>query len=806
MRTQQESQWKKEVKETLFIHSPLPLHPEKSLEACFPNKKVLQTKVLWESSKSPYQPLGVRKGTVSVETIHPAEVIRLTAPLRADEWPEGAAPDGDYSNFGVGMLKFQIDNENWESFNRLRFWLKPDIFGARVLHLNVAVVNEGKIPVPDVYFREGATVFDLENHQWKEYFWEFPSMGRDKITELIFYVYLSGTDVAGDDFLTYYFKEIRLEQVEDAEWEKGWECRENQLVLSTLGYFPKGEKIAIARAAKGEEASKEEWSHFALVEAESGERQYENTIRKLENEKGSFYLLDFTEWNKPGRYYLETAGLKSEEFLISESLMEEAVWKTINFLYCLRCGTPVVHRHGSCHQDMLAEHNGVKVSFAGGWHDAGDVSQQAAQTGEVVHSLLEAAEKAKEDPYLYRRLLEEAGWGLDYILKTRFGDGFRATSAGATRFTDGKIGNMDDIEVRVFDHSFENFLFAGIEAYAGYIWREEDPDYAYGARKAAKEDFDFAERKFRETGVEPANIYEHTYNSGESQYYAVAAWAAANLQLAWGEEVYGEKAAEYGRKLLACQETGEAGLPFTGFFYRDERKKSIVHFNHQSREHQFMQALELLCRTQPSHPDRPKWEEAMERYAGYLKYLIPSTAPFGMLPAGVYRTDEPEDKDTFQVMHILVDYEGEKENYRRQLQEGKWVDDRHVIKNFPVWFSFRGNSAVHLSMGKAASILGHYFQDEELLQAGREQLYWLYGKNPFGQSLHYGLGSRYCAQYAVLAGESAGELPVGIETWGNEDVPYWPQNNNATYKEVWTSAASRFLWLAADYLLVNPEW
>ncbi len=158
------------------------------------------------------------------------------------------------------------------------------------------------------------------------------------------------------------------------------------------------------------------------------------------------------------------------------------------------------------------------------------------------------------------------------------------------------------------------------------------------------------------------------------------------------------------------------------------------------------------------------------------------------------------DEETFSVMHIAVTYEEEKQNYIDQLASGIELDEDHVIRCFPVWFSFRGNTAVHLAMGKAASLLGKYFHDDELLQIGREQIYWVWGKNPFGQSLQYGVGTNYVAQYAVLPGEAAGEMPVGIETLDNEDVPYWPQNNNATFKEVWTSSVGRWLWLIADYL------
>lgn len=41
-------------------------------------------------------------------------------------------------------------------------------------------------------------------------------------------------------------------------------------------------------------------------------------------------------------------------------------------------------------------------------------------------------------------------------------------------------------------------------------------------------------------------------------------------------------------------------------------------------------------------------------------------------------------------------------------------------------------------------------------------------------------------------------LPLGVETLGNEDIPCWPQNNNATFREVWVGAAARWMLLCAD--------
>lgn len=594
--------------------------------------------------------------------------------------------------------------------------------------------------------------------------------------------------MGGEDVLEYDYRDIRVEQVEDPEHERGWVNPRPEIILSSVGYWPVGGKTAIS-SAKPES--------FRLVDAVSGEEAFSAPTQVVSNERGSFTVMDFSAFTREGVWRIEAEGLKSCDFQIAADLEKESLWKLINFFFCERCGFPVPGKHGTCHQDILAEHNGEKVSFGGGWHDAGDVSQQAVQSGEIVLALLENARRCRDDKLLYLRLMEEAQWGLDFILRTRFGDGFRATSAAATRFNDNKMGNFDDIVARVHDHSFENFLFAGVEAYAAHTLKGYDDLLAENALAAAKEDFAFAQKKFAETGVEPAHMFEHTYNSGLSQYYAVTVWAASCLYEACGGEAYALAAREAADKLLRCQETGE-NAPVAGFFYRDESHKAIVHFNHQSREHQFMEALEAICRTQPEAAEKAKWEQAMRLYGSYLKTIAGNTAPYGMLPAGVHKLDEWKDRETFKYLHVACEYEKEKDNYKAQLANGRALGGGFVLRNFPVWFSFRGNSAVLLSMGKAAALLGRYFDDKELLQIGREQLYWMWGKNPFGQSLVYGTGSNFCRQYAVLCGESVGEVPVGIEALDNEDVPYWPQNNNATFREVWIGAASRWLMLCAD--------
>jgi hypothetical protein len=191
-----------------------------------------------------------------------------------------------------------------------------------------------------------------------------------------------------------------------------------------------------------------------------------------------------------------------------------------------------------------------------------------------------------------------------------------------------------------------------------------------------------------------------------------------------------------------------------------------------------------------------------------------------MLPSGVYQADEGRGGEDFERQHpqlaawaatesagqdaaarIAASAAQAAAQYRAQYEAGTPLDAGHALRIFPVWFSFRGNSAVHLATGKAAALCGKILGDNTLIDMAREQLYWVLGKNPFCQSLMYGEGHNYPEQAVYLPGTMTGQLPVGIGTRGPEDLPYWPQANNATYKEAWVTVASKWLSLVAELAL-----
>ncbi len=779
------SEFIQELKDSGYIHAPLPLHQEKSLEQENREKPVRKRKTVWNDGQgAPVSRRGI--GSLSFEDAgrDGGKIIRI-------RYPNAFAGEGNEPEYNLDRraeLMFGIEGENWEKYSRISFFVCPQCPGIHAVHFRVHITNEGRIPIPDPYFREGQNLINLVNREWNQVIWEFSALPRDKVTQFRITMDADGLDTSTGPESVFDFENVELQTVETAQKELGWLPETGRISYSYSGYQAAFPKTAVG---PGELLS------FA-VENRAGETVLEKSAEQVQFGRDTMTVLDFSEVTEEGEYRIVGGGLATGYFPIGSKIMESAVWKVINFIFCERCGFPVPGKHGRCHTDVIARHKGAVMSFGGGWHDAGDMSQQMLQTAEVAQELLELSDRIADNAVLSARLREEGLWGLEFTLRTRFGDGYRASSVGLGRWTNGLIGDRDDVETRVHNQAFQNYFCAAVEAQAALSLRETDPELAWKCAQTAKEDYRFARARFQEKGAERPVMWEHTLNSSMAQYYAAAVWACASICSYEPDEEFEKEAKRIARKLLACQETGAAGVPLRGFFYRDQSHRTIVHFTHQGRDHSFVQAVAALLRAFPEAEERGEWENSLRLYGEYIKNIFSMASPYGMMPAGIYHISEAEDDETFPLLHLQADYDREKENYREQVKAGIDLGGGYSLRMFPVWFSFRGNHAIMLGMAKAAALVGRCLNDKALLACAMDQLYWISGRNPFCQSLMYGEGERYAQQDANYPGEMTGELPVGIETRDNGDEPYWPSATNATYKEVWLTPAGRWLSVIAE--------
>lgn len=800
------SEFSNRIKQSGYIHRPLQIDTSHSFETSNEKVEILQQEQLFpiKSNEGTSEQSWKHRNQGTSEHLVSGE-LRLSSPTRMPAWPPGAPEDGDYSNFGEVTIYREIPLEDWQTYNQVSFEIYPDCPGAVNPHVIVGLKNDGAIKVPDIYNREGYHVTNLKNNEWNSCSLEITDLPRDAISELSFTYLMNGRDRATGAEQSYLIRKITLEKTASTNVSTGWLPKNGSIIYSHTGYQKDLAKSALMYDENNQE------THFEVISADTKEIVYKKELTKKTSSIGTFLILDFTEFSEVGSYYLQVGQTQTEVFEIGlvNQVWQDSIWKSLNFIFCERCGCPIPDKHGSCHGDILATHKGESLVFNGGWHDAGDVSQQLVQTAEVTQSLFEMAAAVKElDEQLYLRLMEEAEWGFDFMLKTRFGDGYRATSVGITIWSDGLIGNMDDMKARVHNNAYENYLCAGIEAKIAMLLPANNR-LKSRAKAIAIEDYRFAEAEFKKVGfVHEPVFWEHTYSTSKSLFLVTMSWTSSLLFQLTNEVMYQENAVKYTGELLLCQEseglTLEDGTTLKGFFYRDERRQVIQHFNHQAREHLYSDALIAIAKTQPEHEDIDIWQQAIRNYGDYLLYLMDFTAPYPMIASGIYLKDEALDLESFQKQHLLVGEEAQVD-YLNQLKQGEKIGENLYVKRFPVWFSFRGNNAILLSMGKAAASIGAYLSDAQLLTVAENQLQWIVGKNPFNQSLMYGEGYRYAQQYSVLSGEMVGEMPVGVQTFGNEDAPYWPQLNNATYKEVWVGTAGKWLAILAEFYEVEKE-
>jgi hypothetical protein len=163
------------------------------------------------------------------------------------------------------------------------------------------------------------------------------------------------------------------------------------------------------------------------------------------------------------------------------------------------------------------------------------------------------------------------------------------------------------------------------------------------------------------------------------------------------------------------------------------------------------------------------------------------TEPYGVLPASIYKDDE----------YVNVP-ETRRESFRQQVLQGIPLGDGHYLRLFPVWMDYRGHFGTVLAQAQALINAAHLRGDLAGAQLSQQQLEWVIGRNPFSQSTMWGEGYDFTPMDTPSSGHMVGALPVGIQSRGVNDVPYWPVQATWTYKEVWVHPVGRWIWLMRD--------
>ena len=708
-------------------------------------------------------------------TVSKERSVQGSASLRLRTRTTGDKPVPNDRYYGMTAALRVVNNEDWSAFNRLSISIYPDLPGFRVVSLLLIFHNDGTEKVPDAYGKMGMNYVLLRDREWNTIVWEIANLSRNRVTGIELRYMMQGHEPAASDIATFDFDNLQLQKV-SADHYEGWNVTPGEISYSHSGYQAGSTKTAISSDLDARE--------FQLVNKATGKTVLSKPVRVEKSKIGEFQVLDFTEVREPGNYYLRAGSRTTRPFPIGDDVWKSSIWKALNFFYTERCGFAIPGVHDACHRDWVLKHGDKSLIVNGGWHDAGDLSQSFGNTAETAYAMFSLAARLEargEDPELANRLIEEAQWGLDWVLKTSFGDGFRPTFSTMDRWTNGILGDPDDMIAQAGNSPAGNFMAAATEAIAARVLRKRDPVIAQHSLREAERDWNFA------LAGQPRGSQSEL--AGHAVIAAVELWKATN------NRAYAAKAIEYGQTILDSQQRAFLpGLdyPLAGLFYTGPDKQRVLRYQHTSQEAAPVEALIQLCQALPDDPHWIQWYSAVTLYSEYFqKPMAALSAPYRMLANSVYKDDE-------YLKPVGMGRGVTPESYRAQVLNGIKVGEHHYVRLFPVWFEFRGNYGTALTQTKALSSAAHLRGNLDLSSLSQEQVQWVLGRNPFVQSTMWGEGYDYAPQYSAMSGDLVGSLPVGIQTHANADKPYWPTENCHNWKEVWVLPVARWFWLMRD--------
>ena len=204
--------------------------------------------------------------------------------------------------------------------------------------------------------------------------------------------------------------------------------------INQLGYAPGGIKVAVWCSKR--ELQIDKWQ---LVDARSNKTVYSGKAGKAFGAYGPFtqtHRLNFSAFKMPGRYYLKVGEIKSPEFEIGNDVYKGAADFCLRYMRQQRTGfNPFLN--DSCHTKdgyvLYGKNGGINdsthVDVVGGWHDATDYLQYATTSANATYHLLMSY---RDFPGVFKDdklangldgkngmadVLDEAKWGLDWLLK-----------------------------------------------------------------------------------------------------------------------------------------------------------------------------------------------------------------------------------------------------------------------------------------------------------------------------------------------------------------------------------------------------
>lgn len=309
--------------------------------------------------------------------------------------------------------------------------------------------------------------------------------------------------------------------------------------VNQTGFLHKASKVAVlnfdakefcVKSGDGREESKKTVNHFGTDDI-SGE---------------DTFTADFSELEKPGKYYIEADGVKSVTFEISDNCYEKLMKDLCKCYYFLRCGTGLdekyagVYKHGRCHTKKAKVYGDEEtmIDVTGGWHDAGDYGRYTTAGAVAVSHILYGLRffpKLKDVEFDIPKdgnlpdILAEVKVELDFLLKMQKEDGSAFHKVTTYNHAPFEMPEEDTEDLFLFPvSSLATADISAVFALASKVYEEYDESYAKKLLKASQKAYEWLDEHPEEVLFKNAPG-SNTGEYGEAEDISNRFWAASSL-------------------------------------------------------------------------------------------------------------------------------------------------------------------------------------------------------------------------------------------------------------------------------------
>jgi hypothetical protein len=522
---------------------------------------------------------------------------------------------------------------------------------------------------------------------------------------------------------------------------------------------------------------------------------YRGELRRVSSRWGWIWQADFSHFDTPGSYQVETDWQISPPFAIRDRVYDRIIAGYLTFLGAQRCGCAVFGVHDACHlDDGILDSDGSAMRATGGWHDAGDFRKWLAFTLYHIDALLTLREKLSnglvEGGVTADSLLDEVSWGNSFFHRMINSDGqvYEDVAGGGSppgsgftyennwwfenhpgsygdasdnRWTDNVLDSGDERRIRTTYNPLIQWAFVHVQARAS---RHLPSPHAETCLQLARRAADFARR--------------HGHD-GRTLFLAAELRGSLELLAAGDRSIDVTVVNEAARELMRRQTNATEGL--SGYF---TEANAADGFRSVAFAADPVFALLRFWELRSLLPDAPLAEQARAAIFRYIEnYLLVDcvTNPFSLTPYGVYFDPTHRERQVF-----------------RDAGNGRGV--RTFMHPFNGQGIVHGTSSVLMShahlLAQSAVLLHH-----PAWRGPAEQLlHWCLGHNVQNRSLFSGIGYRQPVGYSFRIPQIPEAMFVGF-IGRPDDSPYLEESTAIEWNtlEYWSipflHAAQAACWL-----------